>query len=215
MDLIHLCAAPEENNEPFGSFVNVGWWSAFVSTYYCIKLIFPENVTYAFCACHHRCYKITARSGLYRKADSSVKSKPGNHKVKPAHSGIQQNETANRLAREGARTRPIGLEPFLLQSLSGFKSKIRNWIEKRKQTKWKVCEKYGTSQLCLKGPTYRLLQFISKLDRKHCRMLAGLLPGISICSTSCTRRGEQRLPHAGDAVQKRKYRLVSSAETTE
>ncbi len=31
----------------------------------------------------------------------------------PGHSGIQQNETADRLAREGARTRPIGPEPIL------------------------------------------------------------------------------------------------------
>ncbi len=45
----------------------------------------------------------------------------------PGHSGIQQNETADGLAREGA-------EPFLPLSLSRFKSKIRQWIEKRKQT---------------------------------------------------------------------------------
>ncbi len=44
----------------------------------------------------------------------------------PGHSGIQQNETADRLAREAARTRPIGPEPFLPLSLRRFKSKIRN-----------------------------------------------------------------------------------------
>ncbi len=38
-----------------------------------------------------------------------------------------------------------------------------------------VCERNGTSQLCLDGPTERYIQFISKLDRKHCRMLVGLL----------------------------------------
>ncbi len=51
----------------------------------------------------------------------------------PRHSGIQQSETANNLAREGAKIRPIGPEPFLPLSLSRFKSKIRNWIKKRKQ----------------------------------------------------------------------------------
>ncbi len=50
------------------------------------------------------------------------------------HSGIQQNESVDRPAREGARTRSISPEPFLPLSLSRFKSKIRNWIEKRKQT---------------------------------------------------------------------------------
>ncbi len=93
------------------------------------------------------------------------------------HSGIQQNETADRLAREGTRTRPIGPEPFLPLSLSRFKSKIRNWIEKRKQTEWEVCEKYGTSKLFLERPNDRYVSFISKLGRKHGRMMVGLLTG--------------------------------------
>ncbi len=93
----------------------------------------------------------------------------------PGKSRIQQNETADRLERGGARTRPIGPEPILPLSLSRFKFKIRNWIEKRKQTEWEVCEKYEISQLCLEGPTDRYVQFISKLDGKHCRMLVGLL----------------------------------------
>ncbi len=75
----------------------------------------------------------------------------------------------------GTRTNPIGPEPFLPPSLSKFKPKIRNWTEKRKQTEWKVCEKHGTSQPCWGGPTDTYVQFISKLDRKHCRMLVGLL----------------------------------------
>ncbi len=40
---------------------------------------------------------------------------------------------------------------------------------------WKVCERYGTKQLFLEGSTDRYAKFISKLDRKHCRMLVGLL----------------------------------------
>ncbi len=48
----------------------------------------------------------------------------------PGRSGIQQNETADRLEREGAKNRPVGPEPFLPLSFSRFKSKIRNWIEK-------------------------------------------------------------------------------------
>ncbi len=95
----------------------------------------------------------------------------------PGQSGIQQNETADRLAREGARTGSIGPEPFLPLSLSRFKSKIRNWIEKRGPIEWKACEKYWTSQLCLEGPTERYVQFISKLDRKHGKMLIRLLIG--------------------------------------
>ncbi len=99
----------------------------------------------------------------------------------PGHGGIhQQNETADKQAKKGARTKPIGLEPlepFLLLSLSRFRSKLWNWVGKRKQTEWRVCEKYGTSQLFLQRPTNGYVQFISKLYRKHCRMLVGLLTG--------------------------------------
>ncbi len=102
------------------------------------------------------------------------------------HSGIQQNETADRLARKGAKTRPIGPEPFLPLSLSRFESKIRNWIEKRKQIEWKVCESMGPANCVWRDQLMGMyVQFISKLDRKHCRMLVGLLTGHS--STCCIR----------------------------
>ncbi len=65
----------------------------------------------------------------------------------PGCSGIQQNETADKLASVGARTRPNSLEPFLPLSPSKFKCKIRNNIGKRKQTKWRVCEKKGSANL--------------------------------------------------------------------
>ncbi len=43
----------------------------------------------------------------------------------PGYSGIQQNETVDGLAREGAWSRSIGPEPFLPLSLSRFKSKTQ------------------------------------------------------------------------------------------
>ncbi len=57
---------------------------------------------------------------------------------------------AHRLAKEGVRTRPIDPEPFLPLSLSKFKSKIRNWIEKRKQNGESV---KGMGQLTMAGGT--------------------------------------------------------------
>ncbi len=68
-------------------------------------------------------------------------------------------------------------EPFLPLSLSRFKSKMINWIGKRKQAERRVWGRYGISQLFLEGPIGRYVQFVSKLDRKHCRMLIGLLTG--------------------------------------
>ncbi len=39
----------------------------------------------------------------------------------------------------------------------------------------RVCRTYGARQLGLREPTDSFVQFISKLDRKHCRMLLGFL----------------------------------------
>ncbi len=78
---------------------------------------------------------------------------------------------------DAASTRLVAYKHRVYRVLSRFQSKIRNWIEKRKQIEWEVCEKYGTRQLCMEGPTDRYVQFICKLNRKHCRMLVGLLTG--------------------------------------
>ncbi len=67
----------------------------------------------------------------------------------PGHNGIQQNETADWLARENVKIRPTGPEPFLLVPLSRFKFKIRNLVGKRKQLEWRICGRYETSQLRL------------------------------------------------------------------
>ncbi len=50
----------------------------------------------------------------------------------PGHSGIQQNETADRLVIEEATTRLIGPKSFLLLSLSRFKSNKK--LDRKKKT---------------------------------------------------------------------------------
>ncbi len=91
----------------------------------------------------------------------------------PGLSGIQENKTADRLARGGARIRPIGLEPFLPLSFSSFKSKIRKSIGKRKygiKSLWRLWD-----QLTMEGPTNWYVQFVSKQDRKHKGLLTGYI----------------------------------------
>ncbi len=80
-----------------------------------------------------------------------------------------------RLATEGAKTRPVSTEPFLSLSFNSYKCKIKSWSDKKKQAKWRACDRYGTNQQCLEGPTDRYIQFINTLDMKNCRLLVGLL----------------------------------------
>ncbi len=94
----------------------------------------------------------------------------------PEHRGIEQNKTADRLTRKVARIRPIGVDSFLSPYLSMFLfKKKKKLMESRKQTEWKNCRRCRTSHLCLEGLNDRYVRFMSKLDRKHCRMLAWLL----------------------------------------
>ncbi len=44
----------------------------------------------------------------------------------PGHGGITQNETADGIARKGARTKPIGPEPYLLLFLRRYKSQLQS-----------------------------------------------------------------------------------------
>ncbi len=41
-------------------------------------------------------------------------------------------ENADRLVRDGARTGPVGLQPFFPLPLSGYKSEIKSWAKRRK-----------------------------------------------------------------------------------
>ncbi len=61
---------------------------------------------------------------------------------------------------------------------------IRAHINPRKELYWKtttggmeVCEKQKGREIFLEGPTNRYVQYMYKLDRKHCQMLVGLLTG--------------------------------------
>ncbi len=49
------------------------------------------------------------------------------------HSGTEQNETVDRIGKEGVRTIPMYLKLFLTLSCDRCKSKIRNCTERRKQ----------------------------------------------------------------------------------
>ncbi len=73
-----------------------------------------------------------------------------------------------------------GKEPrpdLSIRNLSDFGQKLEIGLKKGNRKNGEPCERYGTSLLRLERPTERYVPFISKLDRKHCRMLVGFLTG--------------------------------------
>ncbi len=48
-----------------------------------------------------------------------------NHVCTPGHSGIERNETTDRLARKGTKTAPTGPEPVLPLSSNSYQSKSK------------------------------------------------------------------------------------------
>ena len=49
----------------------------------------------------------------------------------PGHSGLEENEKADELARKGSSSQFIGPEPFFGVSLSNIKMEFKLWLEQK------------------------------------------------------------------------------------
>ena len=96
----------------------------------------------------------------------------------PAHCGIEGNENADELAREGSRTAFVGPEPALAIACSTVKAKIRSWTKGQFQTEWHKQAGLRQSRTFIANPlncneTNRLLT----QNRSQLRGLVGVLTG--------------------------------------
>ncbi len=87
--------------------------------------------------------EVSACSRLHWEADSTVREEQSIYRVDTRTQWYYANKTADGLAGKRVMTKPMRPESYLPLSLSTYKSKIKNWIEGRKQTEWKAYEKYS------------------------------------------------------------------------
>jgi len=97
----------------------------------------------------------------------------------PGHCGVEGNERADLLAKEAASTPFIGPEPSLWISTTTLRSSLYNWADKEQTRLWKAQPGCRQAKLFFTGLNRSLTQYALRLDRRHLRILSGLLPGYS------------------------------------
>lgn len=94
----------------------------------------------------------------------------------PGHEGIEGNEIADRLAKEGAESQFIGPEPFCGTNRSHVKSALRLWEDRTKSSIWEMLPGLRQSKKFLTFSSRRTKSLLL-LNKQDLRLLTGLLTG--------------------------------------
>lgn len=95
----------------------------------------------------------------------------------PGHSSIGGNEQADALAREGSKQPLLGPEPALGYPRSSAKRSIEDWTRVQFVDFWAAHPGLRQAKLLISGPLPRQTEQILRLNRKHVRIVVGLLTG--------------------------------------
>ena len=107
----------------------------------------------------------------------------------PGHCGIDGNEKADELARDGSSNSPYGSEPIIGISNSFMSGWINQMIDLLNAQRWNNLDKCKHSKLFIKEPSKKLADFILKLNRDNCKALIGTLTGHSLNGKHLVRLG--------------------------
>lgn len=124
----------------------------------------------------------------------------------PGHKGIEGNEKADALAREGSATSFTGPEPATGTTKSSVRTKINQWVYRQHQTHWQTLPKLRHSKLMVQQPSRKLTVEILQLNRNQIRLITGLITG------HCSLR--KHLHTMGILQEEPRCRLCDEAEET-
>nr|XP_034194645.1 uncharacterized protein LOC117610907 [Osmia lignaria] len=126
-------------------------------------------------------HKVEIGSKLVRDCALTLRQLSLNNKVKllwvPGHAGIKGNERANELSRLGATSSqprhvyPIGVSTYALKGLA------KEWLNQEFTGLWQNANDMRHTRALLKGPSQKLGDTLTYLDRAQLRMLVGLVIG--------------------------------------
>lgn len=94
----------------------------------------------------------------------------------PGHCGIEGNEMADELARQGSSNSFVGPEPFLGISKSAVKQEITNWGQSQIASIWGEMRGLRQAKTFI-TPSPSIAKKLLGLNRRELRILAGLLTG--------------------------------------
>jgi len=96
----------------------------------------------------------------------------------PGHAGVQGNEIADRLARDGSVQKFVGPEPSLGVSMQNIRRKIRRWLDNQHLARW---QGLGSTQrqdrVLISGPSPCAKTKLFSYNRIQFRVVIGLLTG--------------------------------------
>jgi hypothetical protein len=96
----------------------------------------------------------------------------------PGHSGINGNEKADELAREGSSQIPIAPIPVIPLAKSWFKTNVKNWSRKTHSTLWnKITTCKQAKQIIVEPLCDSESKRLRSLDKSELRCLVGVLTG--------------------------------------
>ncbi|XP_046145656.1 uncharacterized protein LOC123988941 [Osmia bicornis bicornis] len=126
-------------------------------------------------------HKVEIGSKLVKDCALILRQLSLNNRVKllwvPGHTGIPGNERANELARLGASSSqpcheyPIGVSTYALKGLA------KDWLNQEFTRLWHNANGMRHTRALFKGPSQKLGDTLSHLDRAQLRMLVGLVTG--------------------------------------
>ena len=95
----------------------------------------------------------------------------------PGHSGVQGNEEADELARNGSSSSFIGPEPAIGRYAGLIKSLVKNRTNRYHQNRWDALTTCRQSKEFLAGCDAKTTKFLLSLSREKLRGLVGILTG--------------------------------------
>ncbi|XP_029054325.2 uncharacterized protein LOC114881652 [Osmia bicornis bicornis] len=126
-------------------------------------------------------HKVEIGSKLVKDCALTLRQLSLNNRVKllwvPGHAGIPGNERANELARLGATSSqpcheyPIGVSTYALKGLA------KDWLNQEFTRLWHNANGMRHTRALLEGPSQKLGDTLTHLDRAQLRMLVGLVTG--------------------------------------
>lgn len=95
----------------------------------------------------------------------------------PGHSGVEGNEHADRLARQGSQKAFLGPEPVLGMPKSEARRQMELWARKQHLLYWEKLPGLTYSKRFIDGPSCKRKVELLSMSRNQIRLVVGLLTG--------------------------------------